>query len=152
MTTHRQADGWHVCFTHCWRRGRSVTNAVDHLATAVYREACAIAEQTALKRVGLRGWFTRLRDRGKPALDPSQFHFYDHMPPPPDGGVGEDFCRMLLQIEKGAFQKPEWQRYPVVPDAIQSARFKLAWDAAEGGNTMQPAIPDHRTVSPPIDR
>jgi hypothetical protein len=144
MTTDRQVDGWHVCFTHCWGRGRSVTNAIEHLATAVYREACAIAEQTAPKPVGLRGWFTRFRDRGKPALDPSQFHFYDHMPPPPDGGVGEDFCRVLLQFERGMFRMPEWQRYRVVPDAIQSARFELARDAAQGGNTMQPALSDQR--------
>ena len=148
MTTDRQADGWHVCFTHCWGRGRSVTNAIEHLATAVYREACAIAEQTAPKAVGLRGWFTRLRERGKPALDPSQFHFYDHMPPPPDGGVGEGFCRVLLQFEKGAFQRPEWQRYPVVPDAIQSARFELGRDTAQGGNTTQAAIPDQRKGVP----
>ena len=144
MTTDRQADGWHVCFTHCWGRGRSVTNAIEHLATAVYREACAIAAQTAPKAVGLRGWFTRFRDRGKPALDPSQFHFYDHMPPPPDGGVGEDFCRVLLQFEKGMFQRPEWKRYRIVSDAIQSSRFELARDAAQGRNTIPPALSDQR--------
>jgi hypothetical protein len=46
MTIDEQADGWHVCFMHRWgSRGVSVTNAIEELATAVYREASDIAVQ-----------------------------------------------------------------------------------------------------------
>jgi hypothetical protein len=45
MTVDAREDGWHVCFMHdAGSPGMSVTNAIELLASAVYRVACAIAE------------------------------------------------------------------------------------------------------------
>ena len=47
LVTVDRVDGvWHVCFMQDWRHvGVSVTNAIEELASAVYREALALAEE-----------------------------------------------------------------------------------------------------------
>jgi hypothetical protein len=123
MTVDERADGRHICFMHKWgSSGISVTNAIEHLATAVYREACTIAAGQSVAR---SGWLGRLMGR-RPTLDPAQFHFYEHTPPAPSGTLREDFARVVLIFEEGMFKKPDWQHFRVIPRAIQSARFDLA--------------------------
>jgi hypothetical protein len=52
VTIDEQDDGWHICFTQdSGPESGSVTNAVERLATAVYREARAHAFHTC-SRVG----------------------------------------------------------------------------------------------------
>ncbi|WP_216856888.1 hypothetical protein, partial [Acidisoma sp. S159] len=81
----------------------------------------------------------------KPALlDPGRFHFYDHTPPAPSGGWREDFSRVALRFENGEFKNPEWQRYPVIPHVIQSARFDLARNATYISDMTQAVIADQR--------
>jgi len=105
MTTDEQADGWHICFTHLWGSpGISVTNAIERLATAVYREANAITAQS--RRLGSRRSMGRLLSPKPSPLDPARFHFYD-----------------------GEFTSPDWQHHPVIPHVIQTIRFELAADA-----------------------
>lgn len=132
MTVDVQEDRWHVCFMQDWGSvGVSVTNAIDRLATAVYREACAIAEQQAPKANGIRAWLTRLGAlRGGTApLAPDRFHFYQHIPP---HGlyVAEQFDRVDMVFRESEYHEPKWVAYQVIPETIQSARFDCALDAS----------------------
>lgn len=97
MTIDEQKDGLHVCFMHRWDTGGiSVTNAIEALATAVYREARALAEQSA------PDWIGRLLGKKKsPSLDPARFHFYDHTPPHGALYAGENFCRVAMTFKDG---------------------------------------------------
>jgi hypothetical protein len=134
MTVDARADGWHVCFMHdSGSPGMSVTNAIELLATAVYREACAIAGAGTSQARGLRAWFGRGRlPRQRTALlDPWRFRFYQHIPPGPSSR--EEFDRVALRFADGAFNDPQWIGYPVIPKLIQSARFDCALDAALQG-------------------
>lgn len=143
MTTDEQADGWHVCFMHRWGSpGVSVTNAIERLATAVYREACAFAAQQSAGRAGPGAWIGRLLGRKPVLLDPGRFHFYEHTPPAPGGGLREDFARVVLRFEEGEFHEPQWRHYRVIPQAIQSARFDCAQDAAYTNGFGLAAIPN----------
>lgn len=131
MTIDEQTDGWHICFMHRWGSpGDSVTNTIDRLATAVYREACAFAAQQSAGRAGPGAWIGRLLGRRPALLDPRRFHFYEHTTPAPSGGLREDFARVVLHFEEGEFSQPQWRHYRVIPQAIQSARFDCAQDAA----------------------
>jgi hypothetical protein len=134
MTVDEREDGWHVCFMHdSGSPGMSVTNAIELLASAVYREACAIAEAETPQANGLRAWFGRGRVSRQPSalLDPRRFHFYQHTPP--GQSSREEFDRVALRFADGAFNDPQWIGYPVIPKLIQSARFDCALDAALQG-------------------
>jgi hypothetical protein len=134
ITVDAREDGWHVCFMHdAGSPGASVTNAIELLATAVYREACAIAGAGTSQARGLRAWFGRGRlPRQRTALlDPWRFRFYQHIPPGPSSR--EEFDRVALRFADGAFNDPQWIGYPVIPKLIQSARFDCALDAALQG-------------------
>ncbi|WP_159013941.1 hypothetical protein [Acidisoma sp. S159] len=145
MTVDAQVDSWHVCFTHRWGSpGISVTNAIERLATAVYREASAIAAQPSSGRVGPGFRIGRLLGRKPALLDPGRFHFYDHTPPAPSGGWREDFSWVALRFENGEFKNPEWQHYQVIPHVIQSARFELARNATYSCDMTQAVIADQR--------
>jgi hypothetical protein len=141
ITRDEQADGWHVCFMHDWgSRGISVTNVIERLATAVYREASAIAAQQPSGRAGPGVWIGRLLGHKPARLDPARFHFYEHMPPAPSGGLREDFARVVLHFENGQFTRPQWLHYPVIPQAIQSARSDCAQDVAPMNGVARVAI------------
>jgi hypothetical protein len=145
MTTDEQADGWHICFTHTWgSRGISVTNAIERLASAVYREASAFAAQQPSGRVGPGLWIGRLLGRKPALLDPGRFHFYDHTPPAPGGSLREDFSQVMLRFEDGEFKNPDWRHFRVIPNAIQSARFDLAAEGGGMGSPVRPVITDER--------
>jgi hypothetical protein len=145
MTIDEQADGWHVCFMqHFGSPGVSVTNAIEKLASAVYREACAFAARQSSRRAGTSVWIGRLLGRKPALLDPGRFHFYEHTPPAPDGRCREEFARVVLRFEEGEFRKPQWRRYPVIPQAIQSARFLCAQDATPMSGCGLAAIADQR--------
>jgi len=130
MTVDEQPDGWHVCFMHDWKQvGTSVTNAIEALANAVYREACALAGQPLQPATGLRAWLLRWRTAGRPQIDPARFHFYLHIPPR-GLGVRESFSRVELSFKNGRYGEPKWLFYSVVPAAIRSARFDCALDGS----------------------
>lgn len=122
--------------------GVSVTNAIERLATAVYREACAIAEQQAPKTNGIRAWLTRLGAlrEGMAPLAPDRFHFYQHIPP---HGlyVAEQFDRVDMVFREGEYHEPKWVAYQVIPETIQSARFDCALDASLLSAQPRLAIP-----------
>lgn len=136
MTVDEQEDGWHICFMQDGKStGISVTNAIERLATAVYREACTLAEQSLPAPSGWQRWLPGGRAaRVKAATPlPSQFHFYQHIPP--EGELGqEEFDRVDLKFSDGQFRDPDWVGYDVVPQAIQSARFDIALDATAPGH------------------
>jgi hypothetical protein len=62
-------------------------------------------------------------------LDPGWFHFYEHTPPAPCGGLREHVSRVVLRFEAREFTQPEWKHYRTIPRAIQEVRFELAADA-----------------------
>lgn len=141
VTVDERADGWHICFMQDWGTpGPSVTNTVELLATAMYREACAIAEQQAGRAGGVRGLVGRVRSRlGLAQPDPARFWFYEHTPPRGDGLLRESFRRVVLRFEGGQYRQSEWQCYKVVPALIQSARYDCAREASQGkGQTLLP--------------
>lgn len=126
MTVDEQPDGWHVCFMHDWKQvDTSVTNAIEALANAVYREACALAGQPTRPTLGLRAWLLHWRMAARPKIDPARFHFYQHIPPR-GLSIRESFSRIDLPFKNGRYSGPEWFFYEVVPTAIQSARFDCA--------------------------
>ena len=130
ITADEQPDGWHVCFMHDWKQaGTSVTNAIEALANAVYREACTLAGQPSRPIAGLRAWLPRWRMQGRPKLDPARFRFYQHIPPR-GLGVRESFSRVELRFEAGRYGEPRWFFYDVVPAVVQSARFDCASDGS----------------------
>jgi hypothetical protein len=118
-----------------------VTNAIERLATAVYREACAIAEQQAPKTndscLAHTPWSVT---RGNGALAPDRFHFYQHIPP---HGlyVAEQFDRVDMVFREGEYHEPKWVAYQVIPETIQSARFDCALDASLLSAQPRLAIP-----------
>ena len=120
MTIDEQADGWHVCFMHC-----------------IARHA-PLPRPRASGRAGLGAWIGRLLDRKSTLLDPERFHFYQHTPPAE--GMREAFERVVLRFEEGEFREPKWRRYPVIPCAIESARFDCAQDAAHANGSGLTAI------------
>lgn len=128
MTIDEQDDGWHVCFMHDWNaQGASVTNSIKALADAVYREAHANATSQTPEIKGMGAWIGRRQQARKRAaiLDPARFHFYEHIPPHGQSGR-ESFARVLLTFEEGRYRAPRWIHYPIIPQAIQSARFDCA--------------------------
>jgi hypothetical protein len=143
MSIDAREDGWHVCFMHDWRiAGGSVTNSIERLAATIYREAHGIADARAPQFKGLSAWFRRWQEGRKRAaiLDPKRFHFYEHTPPAPSGSLKESFARVKLDFENGEFHKPNWRFYPVIPHAIQSARFDCALDTGKSDILGQLAI------------
>ncbi len=147
MTVDQREDGCHVCFMHDWSgMGVSVTNAIERLATAVYREVRAIAEQQAPRARGMRSWFRRHpAARAQPAaLDPARFHFYQHIPPH-GSDMWVQFDRVNLSFRDGEYHAPKWAGYRLIPKVIQSARFNCARDVLQ--SNAQPknvAISDQR--------
>jgi hypothetical protein len=91
-----QEDGWHICFMQDSNSlSGSVTNVIERLATAVYREACANAEQRLPKTGGLSKVVCPEPRTARPARrSQSRFHFYQHLPPA--GGVREAFDCIAL--------------------------------------------------------
>jgi len=131
VTADRQEDGWHVCFMHDWDSpGMSVTNEIERLATAFYRETCPMARQPAARRRWV-AWLARRLLRRKPAVapDPGRFHFYQHILPNPQG-CRETFDRILLRFWQGEYRDPKWFSYRVIPEVIQSARLERATDVS----------------------
>jgi len=127
ITADQQEDGWHICFMQDWNSpGASITNTIERLASVIYREACATAEQSA-PASGFSGWLAHRMAWRAPATvpDPWRFHFYQHTPPNPRG-VRETIERVTLRFEGGKYRKPGWSRYPVIPKVIQSARLECA--------------------------
>jgi hypothetical protein len=51
----------------------------------------------------------------------------------------------VLRFEEGEFRDPQWRRHPVIPQAIQSARFLCAQDATPLRGCGLAAITDQRT-------
>ncbi len=126
ITADQQEDGWHVCFMHDWNSpGMGVTNAIERLATALYREAAAGRWPPAKRRWS--AWLAHRLVRPKPAVAPypGRFHFYQHIPPKPEGGR-ETFDRVLLRFWQGEYRDPEWFGYKIIPEVIQSARLDCA--------------------------
>jgi hypothetical protein len=106
-----------------------VTNVIERLATAVYREACANAEQRLPKTGGLSKVVCPEPRTARPARrSQSWFHFYQHLPRA--GGVREAFDCIALRFEDDEYRDPRWFGYPVIPELIQSARFDIARDAS----------------------
>jgi hypothetical protein len=62
-------------------------------------------------------------------LDPGRFHFDEHTPPAPRGGLREHFSRVELGFENGEFTRPQWQHYRMIPRAIQTIAVELTEDA-----------------------
>jgi hypothetical protein len=127
LITVDQQDGWHVCFMQDWNSPDApVTHMIAELASVIYREACATAEQSA-PASGFSGWLAhRVAWRAPAAVpDPWRFHFHQHIPPNPQG-CRETFERVALGFEGGKYRKPGWSRYPVIPKVIQSARLECA--------------------------
>ena len=131
MTVDRVDGVWHVCFMQDWRHvGVSVTNAIEELASVVYREALTLAE--ACRAAEMPGWRRRL-DRvvpvgwRRPALSPGMFRFYEHLPPRSPGK--EDFDLVELEFRDGRFCDPDWQPYASIPQVIASARDDLRREA-----------------------
>lgn len=148
VTVDEQDDGWHVCFMHDWGSvGISTPNAIDRLATAIYREARALAEQQAAASGGIRGWVERRRAaRARAAmLAPDRFHFYQHIPPRGETGLQEQFDRVALEFRDGRYRAPEWAAYGMIPTLVQSARFDCALHtSAPGGARPQLALTHDR--------
>lgn len=143
MTVDEQDDGWHVCFM---QNGTSVTNVIELLATAVYREAHDLAQRQTLVQGGLRGWLARHRATEE-MLAPERFHFYQHLPPRGDMASREQFDRVNLGFRDGRYCEPEWVAYDVVPRVIQSARFDCAVDtSASGVELNRRLIADQRSA------
>lgn len=145
VTAEEQPDGLHVCFMHDWNSvGVSVTNAIECLATAIRREAFALAGQQALAAGGARGWLGRRGVAGARAamLEPERFHSYQHIPPRGKTGLQERFDRVALEFRDGRYRTPEWGGYGVIPAVVQSARLACALDAsaALGGARPQLAL------------
>jgi hypothetical protein len=106
-----------------------VTNVIERLATAVYREACANAEQRLPKTGGPSEVVCPEPRTARTARrSQSRFHFYQHLPPA--GGVREAFDCIALRFEDDEYRDPRWFGYPVIPELIQSARFDIARDAS----------------------
>ena len=127
VTTDQQEDGWHVCFMQDWNSpGAPVAHMIAELASVIYREACATAEQSAPVS-GFSGWLAHRVARRRPETipDPDRFQFYQHIPPNPRG-ERERFERVALRSEGGDFRESNWFEYPVIPKVIQSARFECA--------------------------
>lgn len=121
---------------HDWGSvGISITNAIDRLATAIYREARALAEQAAASD-GMRGWLRQRRTvwAKKAILVPERFHFYQHTPPKSDTGLRERFDRVALEFLDDQYRKPTWSAYRAIPKGVQSARFDCALDASLSGD------------------
>jgi hypothetical protein len=134
-------DDWHVCFMQDWDSPSvtvTVTNAIDKLATAFFREANAIAEQQVQHsgKKGLRAWFARwTTHKHAPLLDPDRFHFYEHLPP--TAHSKEDFARVTMRFKNGEYQHPEWIHFRGVPAIIQSAREYLKKsENTQGGSLL----------------
>ena len=142
VTVDERADGLHVCFMQDWNTvGVSVTNAIQQLATAVYREACALAEQQRPQASGIRAWLARRPATRGAGLDPGMFRFYQHIPP---RGLfmREQFDRIELDFREGKYRDPNWVAYGVVPAVIQSAQFDCALDASLQGAQRRLALQD----------
>ena len=130
ITADEQEDGWHICFMQdSGPESGSVTNSIEHLATGVYREACAITEERMLPREMRSGWRSlcgMCRKQGA-VVDPGRLHFYQHLPPA--RGCRESFDHVALRFEDGAYRDPRWLGYRVIPDLAQSGRS----DSRRGG-------------------
>ena len=127
ITVDQQEDGWHICFMQDWSSpGAPVAHMIAELASVIYREACATAGQPA-PASGFSGWLAQrlVRRSSTTVLDPGRFHFYQHIPPNPQG-CRETFERVTLRLEEGEYRGPDWSRYPVIPKVIQSARLECA--------------------------
>ena len=144
MTVDQRKDGCHVCFIHDWNGvGVSDTNAIELLATAVHREARAIAGQQAPGARGMRAWFARhpAARAQPPSLDSARFQFYQHIPPH-GSDMWEQFDRVHLSFRDGAYHAPRWAGYRMIPTVIQSARFDGARDVSQAN-----ARPENITIS-----
>ncbi len=135
LVTVDRVDGvWHVCFMQDWRHvGVSVTNAIEELASVVYREALVLAEER--QAAGMPGWRRRLgrvvpAGWRRPVLGPGAFRFYEHLPP--RSPLKEDFDLVELDFRDGRFCDPDWQSYASIPQVIASARHDLR-HAVEAG-------------------
>lgn len=133
VTVDELEDGWHVCFMQdAGHPSPSVTNTIERLAAAVLREARSIAEHQ--RPTGLLASLRRLWP-AKPGLaepSPDRFHFYEHVPAEAAHHTGESFCFVRMGFEDGAFKRPEWEEYGVVPAAIRDARASCAAPGAPG--------------------
>jgi hypothetical protein len=132
LVTVDRVDGvWHVCFMHDWSHvGVSVTNAICELASVVYREALTLAEaRWAAEMPGWRRGLGRVVPAGwrRPALSPSSFRFYEHVPPQRPGE--EDFDLVKLDFRDGRFCNPGWRPYASISQVIASGRHDLRRDA-----------------------
>lgn len=140
VTVDEQDDGWHICFMHDWGSvGISITNAIDRLATAIYREARALAEHQFAASGGIRSWLRQRRTvRAQAAmLIPERFHFYQHIPPKGDTGLQEQFDCVTLEFLADQYRKPTWTAYDIIPKAVQSARFDCALDVSGSGARLR---------------
>lgn len=126
ITVDQQEKGWHICFMQDWKSpGTSVTNVIERLATAIYREASA-GRWPPLKRRWLAWLACRLPwHRHAVAPDPNRFHFYQHLPPK-GSEWRETFDRVLLRCRGGEYCDPEWFEYQIIPKVIRSARLECA--------------------------
>lgn len=134
VTVDRVGGVWHVCFMQDWSHvGVSVTNAIEDLASVVYREALALAEARQAAEVpGWRRGLGRVVPAGlrRPALSPGSFRFYEHLPPHAPGE--EDFDLVELEFRDGRFCEPDWESYTSIPHVIASGRHELQDDAEVG--------------------
>jgi hypothetical protein len=132
VTVDEQDDGWHICFTQdSGPESGSVTDAIEHLANAVYREDCAIVEGR-VPRARPSGWrlLRGMCRRRRGVIDPYRLHFYQHLPPA--GGRRESFDRVALRFKGGYYRNPRWLGYRVIPDCIQSGRSAAEAVPSEG--------------------
>ena len=135
LVTADPCDGvWHVCFTQdpCWT-GLTVTNGIELLAGAVYREALLEAERRRAGQPGLRGWLAgALPPAWRPsALGVDEFRFYEHLSARARGDR-ESFDLVRLHWEGGRFWHPRWERHPSVPRLIAAAREEVGEPGGDG--------------------
>jgi hypothetical protein len=141
------ALSWGVDVTHLDAH-MNVMQARDDLSEVYFALAAEfrlpvrmLPPHIANRGAGPGGWIGRVLGRKPARLDPGRFHFYEHTPPAPSGGLREDFARVVLRFADGTFTQPDWQHYPVIPQAIQSARFDCAQDIVHMNGVDRVAIP-----------
>ena len=119
VTTHWRSGLWHVCFMQEWPcRGLSVINGIEQLATLMYREA--LGQSGRAPKQALYGIL--LPAMRLPAVYPSQFRFYTHLPPA--SPMREEFDLVQMRHHGGQFRSPQWMSYKSIPRAIALARIE----------------------------
>ncbi len=93
-------------------------NGIEQLATLMYREA--LGQSGRAPKQALYGIL--LPAMRLPAVYPSQFRFYTHLPPA--SPMREEFDLVQMRHHGGQFRSPQWMSYKSIPRAIALARIE----------------------------